>query len=134
MNQKFTGTGWSFPIKPTSQMGGKISVSQDEQLIEESIRMIIMTRKGERVMRPTFGCDIHDYTFETIDYTNLKQMELVVEEALTLWEPRINDVDVMADAHPTDDGCVLIEINYIVRATNNPYNLVFPFYLTEGIE
>ncbi len=133
MNQKFTGTGWSFPVEPTNQMG-QISVSQDEKLIEQSIRMIIMTRKGERVMRPTFGCDIHDYTFETIDYTNLKQMEFVVEEALTLWEPRITEVDVMADAHPTEDGCVLIEINFIVRATNNPFNLVFPFYLTEGME
>lgn len=133
MNQKFTGTGWSFPIQPTSQTG-KISVSQDEKLIEESIRMIIMTRKGERVMRPTFGCDIHDFTFETIDYTNLTQMELVVEEALTLWEPRITELEVNADEHPTEDGCVLIEINFVVRATNNPYNLVFPFYLTEGME
>lgn len=133
MNQKFTGTGWGFPVRPSQQMG-QISVSQDEKLIEESIRMIIMTRKGERVMRPTFGCDIHDYTFETIDYTNLKQMEHVVEEALTLWEPRINDIEVLADHHPTEDGCVLIEIQYIIRATNNPHNLVFPFYLTEGIE
>ena len=133
MNQKFTGTGWSFPVRPSQQMG-QISVSQDELLIEESIRMIIMTRKGERVMRPTFGCDIHDYTFETIDYTNLKQMEYVVEEALTLWEPRINEIEVLADQHTTEDGCVLIEIQYIIRATNNPHNLVFPFYLTEGIE
>lgn len=133
MNQKFTGTGWSFPIQPTKQMG-TIQVSQDEKLIEQSIRTIIMTRKGERLMRPNFGCDIHDYAFETIDYTNLKQMELVVEEALILWEPRITELDIVAEEHPTEDGCVLIEINFIVRSTNNPHNLVFPFYLTEGME
>lgn len=133
MNQKFTGTGWSFPIEPTKQMG-KIKMSQDEQLIEESIKTIILTRKGERLMRPNFGCDIHDYTFETIDYTNLKQMETVVEEALILWEPRITELDIVAEEHPTQDGCVLIEINFVIRSTNNPHNLVFPFYLTEGME
>ncbi len=133
MNQKFTGTGWHFPIRPKDQTG-RIEISKDEALIRESIHMIVMTRKGERVMRPQFGCDIHAFTFETIDYTNLKQMELVVEEALTLWEPRITDVEVTAESHPEEDGCVLIEINYVIRATNNPHNLVFPFYLTEGMQ
>jgi len=133
MNQKFTGSGWSFPVQPTKQMG-KIQMAQDEMLIEQSIRTIIMTRKGERLMRPNFGCDIHDYTFETIDYTNLKQMEIVVEEALILWEPRITELDILAEEHPTQDGCVLIEINFVIRSTNNPHNMVFPFYLTEGME
>ncbi len=133
MNQKFTGTGWRFPIRPTEQMG-HMEVAQDEALIQQSIRMIVMTRKGERVMRPEFGCDIHAYVFETLDYTNLKQMEHVVEEALTLWEPRITEIEVTAQEHPSEEACVMIEINYIVRATNNPHNLVFPFYLTEGME
>lgn len=133
MKQQFTGRGWKFPIRPTDQMG-LIEEAQDDALIEDSIRIIIMTRKGERIMRPEFGCDIHAYAFETIDYTNMKQMEHVVEEALTLWEPRITDIEVMADTHPEEEGCVLIEINYVIRSTNNPHNLVFPFYMTEGLE
>lgn len=83
-------------------------------------------------MNPEFGCGIHDYAFGTMDYTSLSMMEREIRTALTLWEPRITDLNVNLSVDEKKDGCVLICINYTVRSTNNPYNLVFPFYMNEG--
>ena len=83
-------------------------------------------------MNPEFGCGVHDYAFGTMDYTSLSMMERAVREAITLWEPRITDLNVDLAIDDKRDGCVLISIDYVVRSTNNPYNLVFPFYMNEG--
>ena len=99
----------------------------------QSIRMIMMTRQGERVMRPDFGCDIHEYAFDTMDYTTLVQMEHAVRQALMVWEPRITDVEVNIINEQDQEGTLLIEISYVVRNTNNPYNLVYPYYINEGL-
>ena len=91
-----------------------------------------MTKKGERVRNPEFGCGIHDYIFGTMDFTSLKEMERSVEEALILWEPRIRDIDVEVDLDQAESGKLVVHIGYVVRTTNNPFNLVFPFYINEG--
>ena len=84
-------------------------------------------------MRPEFGCGIHDFAFESMDFGTVSQMEDSVREALIRWEPRVRDVEV--EIIPEDTaGRLRIQISYVVRTTNNPYNLVYPFYLNEGIE
>lgn len=93
-----------------------------------------MTRQGERVMRPEFGCRIYEFAFGTTDYTSLSRMKHAVEEALKFWEPRITDVEANVTVADGETGLLQIEISYRVRSTNNPYNLVFPFYLNEGFE
>lgn len=127
----FLGRGWKFPVQVDGQ-NGRVLVSEYEEDIMEAIRIIIMTRKGERVMRPDFGCEIHDHLFDVIDYTMLKQMESKVQNALIYWEPRITDIEVSAEVNSEHENLVDIHIAYVVRTTNNPFNLVYPFYINEG--
>lgn len=126
----FLGQGWKFPIT-LDEESGKVSVVAYEEDIQEAIRIIIGTRKGERVMRPDFGCDLHQHLFDVVDYTLLKQMESKVRQALISWEPRITDLEVSAE-QGNEAHYVLITVKYTVRTTNNPFNLVFPFYINEG--
>lgn len=132
-DKTFLGTGFSFPLQVDTNTGKIVQISGEED-IKQAIYLILMTRKGERVMRPEFGCEIHKYAFETMDFTTLSQMESAVKRALILFEPRITEVEIRAEIDPQSSGKVLIHIDYLVRTTNNPYNLVYPFYLSEGIE
>lgn len=128
----FLGTGFAFPIEVDEATGRMKTVSLEED-IAQAIQIILRTRKGERVMRPEFGCDIYDYAFETMDYTTRYQMEQAVQKALMIWEPRIIQVEVHVNNEQEEEGVLLIEISYVVRSTNNPYNLVYPYYINEGM-
>lgn len=128
----FLGTGFYFPIAPDGATGRIKEVSGEEDIIQ-AIGLIISTRKGERLMRPDFGCDIYNYVFELTDYTNLRMMEKMVRDSLLIWEPRIRDIEVTASYSQYDQDVVELNIDYVVRSTNNPFNLVYPFYLSEGI-
>lgn len=130
-SNQFLGTGFKFPIQ-IDKATGRMKTSSYEEDIKEAIWIIVMTKKGERIRNPEFGCSIHEYTFGTMDFQTLQKMEWSVQEALTIWEPRITDTQVTVSVAPDLEGAVRIEVSYRVRATNNPYNLVFPFYITEG--
>ena len=121
------GSGFEFPFR-IDQRGG-LAVTAYEDKVKESIKTILSTAKGERVMRPDFGCDIHSFVFATLDTTNLTQMKSAVREALVRWEPRIevNDVDILVDA--IREGQLQISVTYTIRVTNSAANLVYPFYL-----
>ncbi|MBR3772610.1 MAG: GPW/gp25 family protein [Clostridium sp.] len=106
--------------------------SSYEEDIKEAIWIILMTKKGERIRNPEFGCSIHEYVFDSLNYQTISQMQRSVEEALLLWEPRIMKVEVTVTIPKDKEGLVNIEVAYVVRATNNPFNLVFPFYMNEG--
>ena len=126
----FLGRGWSFPVR-LHEKEGTILLSEHEQDIGESIRIILSTAKGERVMRPDFGCGIHDLVFEVINTTTLTQIETQVLQALALFEPRIDVVQVNALSDGGLDGQLRISIDYVIRGTNNQLNLVYPFYIKE---
>ncbi|MCH5281439.1 MAG: GPW/gp25 family protein [Lachnospiraceae bacterium] len=128
----FLGIGFHFPIQVEKATGKMKTVSLEEDIMQ-AIPIILMTRKGERVMRPDFGCDIHDFAFDTTDYTTLMQMENAVRDALIHWEPRIKDIQVHINDRQKQEGTLLIEISYLVRSTNNPFNLVYPYYINEGM-
>ena len=130
MAREFLGKGWKFPVGVDSQ--NEIEMSEYEQDIKEAIWIILSTSKGERVMRPDFGCGIHDFIFASINTANLALIESSIREALTVWEPRIELKAVNISTENVDEGQLLISIDYEVRATNNEFNLVYPFYLTEG--
>ena len=129
MEQDFLGTGWGFPVEPDS--GGAIDIAVVETGVKESIRIILGTSKGERVMRPEFGCDIHDFVFATVNTTTLTMIATSVEEALIEWEPRIEVRNVDVTPEQLNTGKLLIHIEYWVRQTNTEDNLVYPFYLNE---
>ncbi len=131
MGKEFLGRGWKFPVAVEAATG-KISMSEYEEDIKEAIWIILSTSKGERVMRPDFGCGIHDFVFASMNTTTLGLVESSVREALTLWEPRIEVTEVAASPDQNDPGRLVISIKYTVRNTNNQFNLVYPFYLGEG--
>ena len=129
--KEFLGVGWKFPPQ-VDPVTGRMQTSGYEENIAESVRIILSTRKGERMMNPEFGCSLFQYLFGETDYTTLVQMERAAEEALVIWEPRIRDISVHAQVDPKDSSRVNLFIEYWVRATNNPFNLVYPFFLQEG--
>jgi phage baseplate assembly protein W len=126
----FLGTGWRFPVRADSR--GAIRTVDGEADIEEAIRVIIGTAKGERVMRPDFGCGIHEYAFTTVNTTTRTLIEESVEDALVRWEPRIEVLDVTTSTAELSAGRLLVSLDYRVRSTNAERNLVYPFYLTGG--
>ena len=131
MERKFLGTGWKYPVSVESN--GSISSSSYEENIQESIRLILGTAKGERLMRPEFGCSIHEYAYSTMDTLTLRMIENAVYEALVDWEPRIEVNEIKALTEKALEGKLLISIDYKVRRSNTQVNFVYPFYLKEGV-
>ncbi|MBP3961285.1 GPW/gp25 family protein [Paenibacillus lignilyticus] len=127
----FLGRGWKFPIEVDSTTG-RIKTAEKEDDIAEAIRIILWTNKGERVMRPDFGCGIQEFVFETTDETTLRLLETNIQEAIRIWEPRVHEVEVHAERDGAGAGKLLLHISYVVRSTNNLFNQVYPFYLEEG--
>ena len=131
--KEFLGKGWKFPVSVDPETG-RIQGASSEEDIQEAVRIILLTGKGERMMQPEFGCNLRSYLFGDIGYTARTKMEQEVRDALIRWEPRIFDVQVQVEQDPADSARLLIEVSYVVRATNNPYNLVYPYYINEGLE
>lgn len=127
----FLGRGWAWPVQLDPRTGLVASVAHEED-IRQSMRIILETSPGERVMRPNFGCGIHDLVFEALDSTTIHRIRSTVEEALRRCEARIDVLSVAADESATPEGKLLVEIEYRVRKTNQVGNLVFPFYFREG--
>src|SRR5215468_63054 len=111
------GTGWAFP--PRIDARGRVAMARQERDIEEAIRIILLTPKGQRVMRPEFGCQIHDLIFAPNDATTAGLASYYVEEALGMWEPRIRVQEVNARPDPENQGCLLIDISFEVKATHD---------------
>jgi uncharacterized protein len=125
----FLGLGWNFPVDCDDD-GGQIELAPDgEEGVRQSIWMILGTSRGERVMRPDFGCGIHDLVFGVNDAATATAVAGAVRDALAAWEPRIDVLDVYAVPDPSRPNLLTIEINYRVRSTNSRFNLVYPFYL-----
>src|SRR5919197_1226521 len=127
-NSDFLGLGWNFPIDVDD--GGQIELASDgEEGIRQSIWMILGTSPGERLMRPDFGCGIHDMVFGVNNAATATAVAVAVREALAVWEPRIDVLDVYVVPDASRPNLLLVEINYQVRSTNSRFNLVYPFYL-----
>jgi Bacteriophage baseplate protein W len=125
----FLGLGWAFPVCPEA---GDAATAAHEEDIRQAIRIILGTNPGERVMRPDFGAGLNAFVFEPLSPTTLEALRTRVEEALVDWEPRIDVERVAVTADGREEGRVLIEVAYRVRASQSRHNLVYPFYLEEG--
>ncbi len=128
----FLGCGFAFPPRVDKATGRFVMCSEEED-IRQSIYIIIMTRLGERAMNPDFGSDVSRFIFELPDDAFLHLVKNEIVDALTRWEPRIIDTIVNADLSDISEGKVYFNITYTVRDTNNPNNLVFPYYIYEGV-
>jgi phage baseplate assembly protein W len=127
----FLGRGWTMPVSLDQRTGQVASVAYEDD-IRQSILIILETAPGERLMRPNFGCGIHELVFTALDSTTLQRIRSLVEEALRRCEARIDVLAVHVDESATLDGKLLVELEYRVRKTNQLGNLVFPFYFREG--
>jgi len=122
----FLGTGWAFPV---DAFGGKVAMKSDAALISQSIGLILSTSRGERVMEPTFGCDLKQMVFEANNAQSIHLADHAVRSALQTWEPRIKVSNVTASVDPNNREVLLISVDYVIRAFNSRHNLVYPFYL-----
>jgi len=128
MDIDFLGVGWYSPVTLDKN---NIKTAKYEDAVRQSIIMILSTSKGERVMRPDFGCSIHDRVFLPNIKGTIGQIVSDVQDALLEWEPRIDVIDVDAIPNPSEPNVILIQVNYQIRTTNNIFNLVYPFYLQQ---
>jgi hypothetical protein len=128
MDSDFLGVGWTSPTQLDDS--GQIKLARYDEAVRQSIQMILSTAHGERLMRPDFGCSLHDLVFSTNSAAAIGQVISAVHESLIQWEPRIDVLEVTAVPDSTEPNRLLIDINYRVRTTNNRFNLVYPFYLT----
>ena len=130
MSDAILGRGWAFPIRPDAT--GRLGYSEADDNVETSLRVLLLTALGERVMRPTFGCGAADLVFAPGSQSSLGLLETAVREAVRDWEPRVILEDVLAEADPGQPAWVNVSVSYRVRRTNTPGNLVFPFYLARA--
>lgn len=126
----FLGIGWAFPLRLAAD--GRVALVQHEADIRQAIWIILSTNPGERVMRPDFGAGLETFVFEPVNPTTIAMVRTRVEEALVDWEPRIL-VEAVAVTTAAERNTLLIDVTYRVRATNTVQNLVYPFYLQEGV-
>lgn len=131
LRRPFLGTGWKFPLQVTPT--GGIATSSEEQKIEESILLILSTAPGERLMLPDFGCGIHDMVFSPNDAGTVTRIVDLVRRALTKYEPRIDVISVTAETSSEQPNLLLIRVDYRIRDNNAMANLVYPFFITEGV-
>lgn len=127
------GVGWGFPV--VSEEGSqkrplaRVAVAEYEESVRQSILIILSTAKGERVMRPTFGCGISELVFAVNNTTTQALAKLEVRESLQNWEPRIEVLSVETSSGGDRGERLMISIDYRVRTTDTRFNLVYPFYL-----
>lgn len=125
----FLGSGMGWPVTAD---GGSLQRAAYEESVRQSVWIILSTSKGERVMRPDFGCGIHDLVFAPNTPSTAGRLVASVREALLDFEPRIDVRDVQVRPSGDRGQVLLLSIDYEVRATNNAFNLVYPFYLGGG--
>lgn len=123
----FVGRGFRFPMAVDHR--GNLALTSGGADLDSSIRVVIATAPGERVMRPAFGCRIWDLLFEPVNANTLGLMAQSVREAVAQWEPRVETESVEVSPDPNDSALVHIRLTYRVRTTNDRRNLVYPFYV-----
>ena len=130
IDRSFLGTGWNFPPTFRREWWGPEMLSGEED-VRSSIHIILATVTGERIMLPTFGCNLQPHLFDPLNASNVTLIEKIVKEALIFHEPRIIVDQVVATAVQFE-GKLDISVDYTIITTNTRYNYVYPFYVNEA--
>lgn len=129
----FLGKGWSFP--PTFNPALKsVEMTEKNEDIQRSLQILLTTAIGERIMQPKYGCNMDEMVFESLDTTTKTIIKDKIKTAILYFEPRIDVVSISMNATSELEGEILIEIEYVIRATNSRFNFVFPYYINEATE
>lgn len=132
-NQSFLGRGWSFPPEFNKE-NRSVKMLENEVDIESSLKILLSTRPGERVMIPGYGCNLEELLFSPLNLTLKTYVIDLIKTAILYHEPRIDVKKIDIDPANELNGVLLINIDYIIRSTNSRMNMVFPFYKEEGNE
>ena len=127
-DKEFIGRGLAFPLQFDAR--GGLSLTNSETEIAQAIAIIVSTSPGERLMRPEFGCRIHELVFAPDNATTRGLSRLYINQALARWEPRIDVIDIVINNDPGRMGALMIEIKYRVKDSYAERSIVYPFYLT----
>ena len=129
----FLGKDWSFP--PTFDAEIKtVAMTEKNEDIQRSLQILLTTAVGERIMQPKYGCNMDEMVFEALDTTTKTIIKDKISTAILFFEPRIDVVAITMNATNELEGEIIIEIDYVIRATNSRYNFVFPYYINEATE
>jgi hypothetical protein len=126
LKSDFVGTGWAFPLGVSAN--GSVALASGPRKLEQAMRLILMTYPGERPMRPRFGSRLRDFIFAGANEVTAAAISREVSAALLMWEPRVDVEDVDVSLEDSASGTLWIDIHYVIKATNDARNLVFPFY------
>lgn len=127
----FLGRGWHFPpvFDPST---GEVQMVQAEPDIAESLRILMATRPGERIMQPAYGCRLHEYVFDLNSAETAGAIETTIRQAILFFEPRITLHEVQVESTKWMEGKISIMLDYSIDQTNARANMVYPFYIDEG--
>lgn len=131
--QGYLGTGWQFPPMFNAQSGQAL-MAEGEQDIQDSLKVLLGTTQGERFMVPTYGLNLQEQLFESLNTTARQLLMDKIKRTLLVYESRINVLSVALDDSLLNEGKLLVQIDYVVRASNSRFNLVHPYYLHDGTE
>lgn len=129
--KSFLGKGWSFPPEFDPDTGQTL-MSEEEEDIRQSIRIILSTNPGERLMYPEFGCPLRELVFENMNLTRQTHARTLIETAILRYEPRVSLERVDFKLGEENPNVLHIYLEYLIRTTNTRSNMVYPFYLIEG--
>lgn len=129
--KSFLGRGWSFP-PAFDRVSSTVHMVSELEDIMQSIRIILGTVPGERVMQPEFGCALRRMVFERVDAMFVNQLNDIVRMALLNFEPRIKFLGAEVKEEQAEEGRVVVDISFMVIITNTRHNIVYPFYFLEG--
>ncbi len=132
-DKTFLGKGWSFPPAFENNKNEVLMVSEETD-IAQSLDILLSTRPGERVMQPSFGCNLDKMLFEPITTSLITLMKDIIQTAILYHEPRIETKRIQINTEEYLNGLILIELDYVVRSSNSRFNLVYPFYIEEGTD
>ena len=132
-DRSFLGTGWAFPPEFNRHSQAVKMVSEDED-IRESLRILLATTPGERLMQPAYGCELKRLVFDNISLSSITEIKDAVERAVVFFEPRIILNNIEVDTDEVNDGLIRILVDYTIRMTNTRSNMVYPFYFQEGTD
>lgn len=130
-DRAFLGRGWSFP--PEFDRAAKaVKMVSGEEDIQESLRILLATTPGERVLQPLYGCGLKRVVFEHVSESTVTEIKDLIERAVLFFEPRISLTHIEVDAGHVYEGLLKIHLDYTIRMTNTRSNMVYPFYFLEG--
>jgi len=134
---RFLVPGFDAPIAGTAggfapNRQGALDTVADRAAVRQALLLLFLTRPGERVMRPTYGCELYKLVFWPNDDTTAGLAIHYVRRAVAQWEPRVDHLRVDATRNADDETRLDINLEYRVRSTGEEDRLAVQLDLHGG--